>query len=66
MILAKSSSEILTKFCDRFEGRENEISNPLIVRGELLMIADELGISIQDVARVLTQELDRAPAAPGV
>lgn len=58
MVTQNLKDEIVIKFCERFEGREKEIPNPLIVRGELLMLANELGIPLQDVAGALKLAFD--------
>lgn len=58
MLTQNLRDEILIKFCDRFDGREKEMVNPLIVRGELLMIANAMEVSLQDVALVLKEQLD--------
>ena len=57
--MAITADVILTKFCERFDGREKEMVNPLILWGELRMIANELGISIESVAMVIKEQLDR-------
>ena len=58
MITQNLRDEIVIKFCERFEGREKEVPNPLIVRGELLMIANEVVASLHDVAMALKLQLD--------
>lgn len=53
MVLNTQEAEIVLKFCDRFEGREQEIGSGLIVFGELQMIADEMNITVHEVAAAL-------------
>ena len=57
--MATKQEEIIKAFCDRYEGRESEIGCKPIVYGDMQMIADELRISIQDVAVALISELDQ-------
>jgi len=50
--------KVFHSFCERFEGREKEMVNPLILRGEIQLIADEMGIPMGDVAIILKRGLE--------
>ena len=60
--LSVKHAEIIATFCNRFEGRENEVGCKPIAYGELQMIADERGISIQEVADAILFELNQCKA----
>lgn len=56
---------ILTLFCERFDGREEEIGCKPVVYGDLIMIASELNIPIEEVADILLSELNQImPSIP--
>lgn len=55
----KEKEDILRTFCDRFEGREGEIGCKPIVYGDLLMMSQELDISVEDIASTLVSELNQ-------
>lgn len=50
--------KIIMAFCDKFEGKEQDIGIKLLVYGNLKLIADETGYPIDSIANVLKDTLD--------
>ncbi len=59
MIPDIEKERILNRFCSLYEGREEEMGCKPLVYGDLLLIAEEINISIGEVAMVISVELDK-------
>ena len=58
MISEEKRYQVAKLFCDRFEGREAEMDCYPIAYGEIPLIATQLDVSKQEVAKALMQLLD--------
>ena len=50
--------EVLNRFCDIYEGREDEITQPGLVYGDLCLIADDLDITVSEVSEILKDAME--------
>ncbi len=57
MVTEVLKEQILGRFCDLYEGREQEIGCQPLVYGDLLFIAQGTNTSVEEVALVLFEEL---------